>query len=174
MEEEQRREEVEKQMEQNSETKVTVCNNPFEEASPTSSFDDTSSNNLFEENPMTTTGPISCRINKVSAVKPRPHPVKPLSSLENQPASNIHEEQAAKCTGILGGLQEKIKVKDTGVKGPYSQLTQEELISLVVKQQEQLSKRDDKIKELEQYIDNLLVRIIEEKPSILMTMNSLK
>ncbi|XP_064798589.1 daf-12-interacting protein 1 isoform X2 [Oncorhynchus masou masou] len=104
----------------------------------------------------------------------RPHPVKPLSSLENQPASNIHEGQAGKSTGILGGLQEKIKVKDTGVKGPYSQLTQEELISLVVKQQAQLSKRDDKIKELEQYIDNLLVRIIEEQPSILMTMNSLK
>ncbi|XP_052381720.1 calponin homology domain-containing protein DDB_G0272472 isoform X3 [Oncorhynchus keta] len=104
----------------------------------------------------------------------RPHPVKPLSSLENQPASNIHEGQAGKSTGILGGLQEKIKVKDTGVKGPYSQLTQEELISLVLKQQEQLSKRDDKIKELEQYIDNLLVRIIEEQPSILMTMNSLK
>uniref|UniRef100_A0A8C8I3N2 Rab11 family-interacting protein 1-like n=1 Tax=Oncorhynchus tshawytscha TaxID=74940 RepID=A0A8C8I3N2_ONCTS len=104
----------------------------------------------------------------------RPHPVKPLSSLENQPASNIHEGQAGKSTGILGGLQEKIKVKDTEVKGPYSQLTQEELISLVLKQQEQLSKRDDKIKELEQYIDNLLVRIIEEQPSILMTMNSLK
>ncbi|XP_055730597.1 rab11 family-interacting protein 1-like [Salvelinus fontinalis] len=104
----------------------------------------------------------------------RPHPVKPLSSLENQPASNIHEGQAGKSTGILGGLQEKIQVKDTVVKGPYSQLTQEELISLVVKQQEQLSKRDDKIKELEQYIDNLLVRIIEEQPSILMTMNSLK
>ncbi|CDQ60961.1 unnamed protein product [Oncorhynchus mykiss] len=104
----------------------------------------------------------------------RPHPVKPLSSLENQPASNIHEGQAGKSTGILGGLQEKIKVKDTGVKGPYSQLTQEELISLVLKQQEQLSKRDNKIKELEQYIDNLLVRIIEEQPSILMTMNSLK
>uniref|UniRef100_A0A4W5M8N8 RAB11 family interacting protein 1 (class I) b n=1 Tax=Hucho hucho TaxID=62062 RepID=A0A4W5M8N8_9TELE len=181
MEEEQRREEarvpleeVEKHMEQNCEAKVTVCNNPFEEVSPTSSFDDTSSNNLFEENSMTSTGPISCRINKVSAIKPRPHPVKPLSSLEKQPASNIHEGQAGKSTGILGGLQEKIKVKDTGVKGPYSQLTQEELISLVVKQQEQLSKRDDKIKELEQYIDNLLVRIIEEKPSILMSMNSLK
>ncbi|XP_031659167.1 rab11 family-interacting protein 1 isoform X3 [Oncorhynchus kisutch] len=181
MEEAQRREEarapleeVEKQMEQYSEATVTVCNNPFEEVSPTSSFDDSSSNNLFEENPMTTTGPISCRINKVSAVKPRPHPVKPLSSLENQPASNIHEGQAGKSTGVLGGLQEKIKVKDTEVKGPYSQLTQEELISLVLKQQEQLSKRDDKIKELEQYIDNLLVRIIEEQPSILMTMNSLK
>ncbi|KAK6322143.1 hypothetical protein J4Q44_G00069350, partial [Coregonus suidteri] len=104
----------------------------------------------------------------------RPHPVKPLSSLENQPASNIQEGQAGKSTGILGVLQEKIKVKDTGVKGQYSQLTQEELISLVVKQQDQLSKRDNKIKELEQYIDNLLVRIIEEQPSILMSMNSLK
>ncbi|XP_064833938.1 uncharacterized protein LOC135548353 isoform X2 [Oncorhynchus masou masou] len=104
----------------------------------------------------------------------RPHPVKPLSSLENQPASNIQERQAGVSTGILGVLQEKIKVKDTGVKGQYSQLTQEELISLVVKQQDQLSKRDNKIKELEQYIDNLLVRIIEEQPSILMSMNSLK
>ncbi|XP_052313994.1 titin homolog isoform X2 [Oncorhynchus keta] len=104
----------------------------------------------------------------------RPHPVKPLSSLENQPSSNIQERQAGISTGILGVLQEKIKVKDTGVKGQYSQLTQEELISLVVKQQDQLSKRDNKIKELEQYIDNLLVRIIEEQPSILMSMNSLK
>ncbi|XP_024287046.1 titin homolog isoform X1 [Oncorhynchus tshawytscha] len=104
----------------------------------------------------------------------RPHPVKPLSSLENQPASNIQERQAGISTGILGVLQEKIKVKDTGVKVQYSQLTQEELISLVVKQQDQLSKRDNKIKELEQYIDNLLVRIIEEQPSILMSMNSLK
>ena len=48
------------------------------------------------------------------------------------------------------------------------------MISLVLKQQEQLSKRDDKIKELEQYIDNLLVSIIEDQPSILMTMISLK
>uniref|UniRef100_A0A4W5N3P3 Rab11 family-interacting protein 1-like n=1 Tax=Hucho hucho TaxID=62062 RepID=A0A4W5N3P3_9TELE len=104
----------------------------------------------------------------------RPHPVKPLSSLENQPASNIQEGQAGISTGFLSVLQEKIKVKDTGVKGQYSQLTQEELISLVVKQQDQLSKRDNKIKELEQYIDNLLVRIIEEQPSILMSMNSLK
>uniref|UniRef100_A0AAZ3Q740 Uncharacterized protein n=1 Tax=Oncorhynchus tshawytscha TaxID=74940 RepID=A0AAZ3Q740_ONCTS len=109
-----------------------------------------------------------------SRYKTEPHPVKPLSSLENQPASNIQERQAGISTGILGVLQEKIKVKDTGVKVQYSQLTQEELISLVVKQQDQLSKRDNKIKELEQYIDNLLVRIIEEQPSILMSMNSLK
>ncbi|XP_031682276.1 rab11 family-interacting protein 1 isoform X2 [Oncorhynchus kisutch] len=166
---------VEQPMKQNREAEATVCNNPFEEVSPTTSCDDNSSNILFEETPTTSpTGPISCRTNKVSAVKQRPHPVKPLSSLENQPASNIQERQAGISTGILGVLQEKIKVKDTGVKGQYSQLTQEELISLVVMQQDQLSKRDNKIKELEQYIDNLLVRIIEEQPSILMSMNSLK
>ncbi|XP_010875841.4 rab11 family-interacting protein 1 isoform X2 [Esox lucius] len=164
-----RLEEVEKQMEQKSETTATLSNNPFEEVSP-SPFGDTISNNPFEETPTTSPiGPISCRTNKVSAVKPRPHPVKPLNSVENQLISNNQEAQAGKSTGILGGLQEKIKLKDTGVKGPYSQLTQEELISLVVKQQEQLSNRDNKIKELEQYIDNLLVRIIEEHPSILMS-----
>ncbi|XP_064833941.1 rab11 family-interacting protein 1-like isoform X4 [Oncorhynchus masou masou] len=166
---------VEQPIKQNREAEAIVCNNPFEEVSPTTSCDDNSSNILFEETPTTSpTGPISCRTNKVSAVNQRPHPVKPLSSLENQPASNIQERQAGVSTGILGVLQEKIKVKDTGVKGQYSQLTQEELISLVVKQQDQLSKRDNKIKELEQYIDNLLVRIIEEQPSILMSMNSLK
>lgn len=57
-------------------------------------------------------------------------------------------------------------------KGPYSQLTQAELISLALRQQEQLSQRDARIQELERYIDNLLVRVIEEKPSILMTMNA--
>lgn len=66
------------------------------------------------------------------------------------------------------------QVTDTGLKGPFSQLTQEELISLVLKQENQLSQRDKKISELELYIDNLLVRVIEEKPSILMSMNSLK
>lgn len=67
-----------------------------------------------------------------------------------------------------------LQVNDTGLKGPYSQLTRAELISLVLKQENQLSDRDKKISELEQYIDNLLVRVIEESPSILMSMNSLK
>lgn len=58
--------------------------------------------------------------------------------------------------------------------GPYSQLTQEELITLVVKQQADLSRKDAKISELEQYIDNLLVRVMEEKPAILYTLNSAK
>lgn len=67
-----------------------------------------------------------------------------------------------------------LQVNDAGLKGPYSQLTRAELISLVLKQENQLSDRDKKISELEQYIDNLLVRVIEESPSILMSMNSLR
>lgn len=66
------------------------------------------------------------------------------------------------------------QANDTELKGPYSQLTREELISLVLKQDSQLSERDKKICELEQYIDNLLVRVMEESPTILMSMNSMK
>lgn len=57
---------------------------------------------------------------------------------------------------------------------PYTQLTQEELITLVVKQQWDLSRKDAKIIQLEEYIDNLLVRVIEEKPSILQCLQALK
>lgn len=57
---------------------------------------------------------------------------------------------------------------------PYTQLTQEELITLVVKQQSDLLRKDAKIIQLEEYIDNLLVRVIEEKPSILQCLQALK
>lgn len=57
---------------------------------------------------------------------------------------------------------------------PYTQLTQEELITLVVKQQSDLSRKDAKIIQLEEYIDDLLVRVIEEKPSILQCLQALK
>lgn len=73
-------------------------------------------------------------------------------------------------TGSLGTLLQV----DSELKGLFSQLTKAELISLVLKQENQLSEKDTKICELEQYIDNLLVRVMEEQPSILMSMNSLK
>ncbi|XP_067114693.1 uncharacterized protein rab11fip1b isoform X2 [Osmerus mordax] len=111
---------------------------------------------------------------KPASASRRPHPVKPLNSSEQKPVSNIQGGQPEKSDAISGSIQEKIKVQEPGVKGPYSQLTQEELISLVVKQQKQLGDRDKKIKELEQYIDNLLVRVIEEAPCILMSLNSPK
>ena len=66
------------------------------------------------------------------------------------------------------------QVTGTAGSGPYTQLTQEELITLVVRQQTELTKKNDKIVELEEYIDNLLVRVIEEQPSILLGLNSTK
>nr|XP_024658832.1 rab11 family-interacting protein 1 [Maylandia zebra] len=104
----------------------------------------------------------------------RLQPVRPLNPLEQQGASVVQEENENKSTGIPSGLQDKTTVDDSGMKGPYSQLTREELISLILKQENQLSERDYKISELEQYIDNLLVRVIEEKPSILMSLTAMK
>uniref|UniRef100_A0AAR2KBZ9 C2 domain-containing protein n=1 Tax=Pygocentrus nattereri TaxID=42514 RepID=A0AAR2KBZ9_PYGNA len=100
--------------------------------------------------------------------KTEPHPVKPLSSTESQSPSSISVGKDLKAP-IIQEVAEKSK---TAESGPYTQLTQEELITLVVKQQTELSKKDAKILELEDYIDNLLVRVIEEKPSILLALNS--
>ncbi len=58
--------------------------------------------------------------------------------------------------------------------GPYSQLTHEELVNLLEKQKQQLSQKDATIGELEQYIDNLLVRVMEDSPSILMSLSLMK
>ncbi|KAM4532817.1 uncharacterized protein rab11fip1b [Fundulus diaphanus] len=103
----------------------------------------------------------------------RLQPVKPLNPLEQQSDSEVKVGND-KATGLdRNGIQHKTNV-GTGRSGPYSQLTREELIALLLKQESQLSERDKKISELEQYIDNLLVRVIEEKPSILLSMSSLK
>ncbi|CAL8342708.1 unnamed protein product [Lota lota] len=110
------------------------------------------------------------RTAKVSAVKPRPHPVKPMSSAENQHPSSSTAVKEAK---TLDTKAAQIKAEDlTEGTGAYTQLTQEELITLVVKQQVELTQRKAKIAELEDYIDNLLVRVIDEKPSILLGISS--
>ncbi|XP_073322122.1 rab11 family-interacting protein 1 isoform X2 [Pagrus major] len=109
------------------------------------------------------------RTAKVSAVKPRPHPVKPMSTVESK---NPFGTPAVKEIKVRDSTPGKIQPADTVESGPYTQLTQEELITLVVKQQTDLSRKDAKITELEEYIDNLLVRVIDEKPSILHSLNA--
>ncbi|XP_058267426.1 trichohyalin isoform X1 [Hemibagrus wyckioides] len=94
----------------------------------------------------------------------RQHAVKPLSAAEKQ--RETHESR------LTDNTQPKAKAVEAVMKGPYSQLTQTELISMALRQQEQISQRDARIQELEQYIDNLLVRVMEEKPSILMSLNT--
>ncbi|XP_051972584.1 rab11 family-interacting protein 1-like [Xyrauchen texanus] len=133
------------------------------------SFDST---NTFEQHTIPQPEAHS-RSAKVSAVKPRSHAVKPLSSTESPP--NLRETQDnSRSTISINGMQDKMKAIEAKGTDPYSQLTHEELVNWFEKQKEQLSQKDSKIAELEQYIDNLLVRVIEEKPSILMSLSSLK
>lgn len=51
----------------------------------------------------------------------------------------------------------------------YSNLTFEEVVHELIKQKEVVKRKDAHIRELEDYIDNLLVRVMEETPSILRT-----
>lgn len=48
----------------------------------------------------------------------------------------------------------------------YWSLTYEEVLQELVKHKELLRRKDTHIRELEDYIDNLLVRVMEETPSI--------
>ncbi|XP_068559776.1 rab11 family-interacting protein 1 isoform X2 [Cebidichthys violaceus] len=108
------------------------------------------------------------RTAKVSAVKPRPHPVKPMSSESQHPISTT----AVKEIKVRESTPRKAQVANAVDGGPFTQLTQEELITMVVRQQADLSKKESKIEELEEYIDNLLVRVIDEQPGILQSLNS--
>uniref|UniRef100_A0A673B3T3 Rab11 family-interacting protein 2 n=1 Tax=Sphaeramia orbicularis TaxID=375764 RepID=A0A673B3T3_9TELE len=51
----------------------------------------------------------------------------------------------------------------------YRNLSFEEVVQELIKQKEVVKKKDAHIRELEDYIDNLLVRVMEETPSILRT-----
>ncbi|KTF91650.1 hypothetical protein cypCar_00000407 [Cyprinus carpio] len=102
-----------------------------------------------------------------------PHAVKPLSTTDKQP--DLRETQdASRSAKITDDLQVKMKAPEAKGTGPYSQLTHEELINLLEKQKQQLSQKDAKIGELEQYIDNLLVRVMEDSPNILMSLSLMK
>ncbi|KAK9968621.1 hypothetical protein ABG768_002937 [Culter alburnus] len=142
--------------------------NPFED--PLSL--DESSINPFEQHSVLQPEALS-RSTKVSAVKPRPHAVKPLSSTDKQPDLRETQDNSRSAT-ITEHVQVKMKAPEAKGSGPYSQLTHEELVNLLEKQKDQLSQKDSKIGELEQYIDNLLVRVMEENPGILMSLSLMK
>ncbi|KAF2984010.1 hypothetical protein EK904_013081 [Melospiza melodia maxima] len=49
----------------------------------------------------------------------------------------------------------------------YYHLTHDELIQLLLQKEGELSKKEEHIQELENYIDQLLVRIMEQSPTLL-------
>ncbi|XP_033926304.1 rab11 family-interacting protein 1 isoform X4 [Melopsittacus undulatus] len=102
---------------------------------------------------------------KTKAVKPRLHPVKPMNATANKFQS--------KALNVISTMNEKLlesNVKQYHPSDPayaYAQLTHDELIQLVLKQKDAITRKDLQVRELEDYIDNLLVRVMEETPNIL-------
>ncbi|XP_028624105.1 rab11 family-interacting protein 1 isoform X1 [Grammomys surdaster] len=100
------------------------------------------------------------------AAKHRPHPVKPM----NTTATKIANSSLGTATIISENLINETLMKKYQPSDPafaYAQLTHDELIQLVLKQKETISKKEFQVRELEDYIDNLLVRVMEETPNIL-------
>ncbi|NXC64981.1 RFIP1 protein, partial [Aleadryas rufinucha] len=97
--------------------------------------------------------------------KHRLHPVKPMNAMANKPQS--------KTLNVISTMSEKLlemSVKKYDPSDPayaYAQLTHDELIQLVLKQKDTITRKDLQVRELEDYIDNLLVRVMEETPNIL-------
>ncbi|XP_015504163.1 rab11 family-interacting protein 1 isoform X1 [Parus major] len=97
--------------------------------------------------------------------KHRLHPVKPMNTMANKPQS--------KNLNVISTMNEKLlemSVKKYDPSDPayaYAQLTHDELIQLVLKQKDTITRKDLQVRELEDYIDNLLVRVMEETPNIL-------
>ncbi|NWH74036.1 RFIP1 protein, partial [Piaya cayana] len=99
------------------------------------------------------------------SAKHRLHPVKPMNATATKPLSmNLN---------VLSTMNEKLlemnakKYDPTDPAYAYAQLTRDELIQLVLKQKDTITRKDLQVRELEDYIDNLLVRVMEETPNIL-------
>ncbi|XP_016057985.1 PREDICTED: rab11 family-interacting protein 5 [Miniopterus natalensis] len=122
-----------------------------------------------------------------------PHPVKPLSAAPVEGSPDRKQSRSSLSTALSSGL-EKLKtvtsgsvqtvapasqvgqtadtkrLKDSGVldqSAKYYHLTHDELISLLLQRERELSQRDEHVQELESYIDRLLVRIMETSPTLL-------
>nr|XP_023406883.1 rab11 family-interacting protein 1 isoform X2 [Loxodonta africana] len=109
---------------------------------------------------------LSARAPQTKAVKPRLHPVKPM----NTTATKVANSSLGTATIISENLINEAMMKKYNPSDPafaYAQLTHDELIQLVLKQKETISKKEFQVRELEDYIDNLLVRVMEETPNIL-------
>ncbi|XP_053443005.1 rab11 family-interacting protein 5 isoform X7 [Nycticebus coucang] len=126
--------------------------------------------------------------------KPSPHPVKPLSAAPVEGSPDRKQSRSSLSTALSSGL-EKLKTVTSGSIQPvalalapqvgqtdtkrlkdaavldqsakYYHLTHDELISLLLQRERELSQRDEHVQELESYIDRLLVRIMETSPTLL-------
>ncbi|XP_005532633.1 PREDICTED: rab11 family-interacting protein 5 isoform X2 [Pseudopodoces humilis] len=128
---------------------------------------------------------------KESPQKASPHPVKPLSAAQDGSSDRRQQHRASLSSALSNGL-ERLKMVTTSSVQPvapapqpdksepelkepaqldqsakYYHLTHDELIQLLLQKEGELSKKEEHIHELENYIDQLLVRIMEQSPTLL-------
>ncbi|NXE29583.1 RFIP5 protein, partial [Ardeotis kori] len=122
-----------------------------------------------------------------------PHPVKPISAVVQEVSSEKKQQHRSSLTTALSNGLEKLKTVTTSSVQPvapsshpektdskklkdatvldqsakYYHLTHDELIQLLLQREKELSKKEEHIQELENYIDQLLVRIMEQSPTLL-------
>ncbi|NXJ85581.1 RFIP5 protein, partial [Trogon melanurus] len=122
-----------------------------------------------------------------------PHPVKPISAAVQEGSGEKKQQHRSSLTTALSNGLEKLKTVTTSsvqpvapsshpekkesknLKDPtvldqsakYYHLTHDELIQLLLQREKELSKKEEHIHELENYIDQLLVRIMEQSPTLL-------
>ncbi|XP_043938983.1 rab11 family-interacting protein 1 [Protopterus annectens] len=128
------------------------------------------------------TQPIQIQSGGTDSAKRRPHLVKPMNSENKAPllsssSNNLKKNAVAdsalvtKSINYLSSVDEsqinKKKYDSAEPAFAYAQLTHDELIQLVLKQKDTIEKKESHVRELEDYIDNLLVRIMDETPNIL-------
>uniref|UniRef100_H3CYX5 RAB11 family interacting protein 5a (class I) n=1 Tax=Tetraodon nigroviridis TaxID=99883 RepID=H3CYX5_TETNG len=116
-----------------------------------------------------------------------PHPVRPL--LNNTQAEEKRTEgRSVLATGleklkstIHPGRSSQLSEQDserkkfvTGGAGSYYHLNHSELVALLVQREAELEEQKEEVKDLEDYIDTLLVRIMEQKPTLLQVRSKFK
>ncbi|XP_028279750.1 rab11 family-interacting protein 2 [Parambassis ranga] len=101
-----------------------------------------------------------------------PNPFSGDSQADTNPFSSSYKASDKKPTDTITFGQKKKDKKNEVTResvAAYSSLSFEEVVQELIKQKEVVKKKDAHIRELEDYIDNLLVRVMEETPSILRT-----
>ncbi|XP_024059554.2 rab11 family-interacting protein 5 isoform X2 [Terrapene carolina triunguis] len=121
-----------------------------------------------------------------------PHPVKPISAAVAEVSGEKKQHRSTLTTALSSGLEklktvttssvqpvtpssqlEKVeskKLKDAALpdqSAKYYHLTHDELIQLLLQREKELSRKEEHVHELENYIDQLLVRIMERSPTLL-------
>ncbi|CAN2388300.1 negative regulation of adiponectin secretion [Pristimantis euphronides] len=118
--------------------------------------------------------------------KTSPHPVKPISAIVAEPSPEKKTQRPAITTALSSGLemlksvtgghiatpkkQEQERLKDLGLPdqaAKYYHLTHDELIHMLLLREADLCRKQSHVRELEDYIDKLLVRIMDQAPALL-------